>query len=273
MPQFAANLSLMYTELSLLDRFAAAARDGFRAVELHFPYAFDPREIAVRLQDNGLQLVLLNAPAGGIDPGDMAHAWERGARGLAAQPGREAEFRAGVLEALRYAELLRCPAIHVLCGTVPPGVERESLKDLCVGNLRWAADQAGRAGCDILIEPTNLRDVPRYFLNRQDHAHELLDAAQANNLKVLMDLYHCQLVEGDLHGKLQRYLPTGRVAHIQVAGVPARHEPDRGELHYPFLLDTIDALGYSGWVGCEYSPAAGTSQGLGWRDLALRRRA
>ena len=273
MPQFAANLSLMYTELPLPDRFAAAARDGFRAVELHFPYAFDPRELAAQLRGQGLQLVLIHAPAGGADRADMACAWERGARGLAAQPGREAEFRAGVSEALRYAEVLGCPRIQVLCGTVPPGVERESLKDLCVGNLRWAADQAARAGCDILIEPINLRDVPRYFLNRQDHAHELLDAAQTDHLKVLMDLYHCQLVEGDLHGKLQRYLPTGRVAHIQIAGVPARQEPDRGELHYPFLFDTIDALGYTGWVGCEYSPAAGTSQGLGWRDLALRRRA
>ena len=151
MPQFAAHLSLMYTELPLLDRFAAAAHDGFRAVELHFPYAFDPREIAARLQDNGLHLVLFNAPAGGFAPTDMAHAWDQGARGLAAQPGREAEFRAGVLEALRYAERLGCPRINVLCGTVPPGVERESLKALCVDNLRWAADQAGRAGCDILI--------------------------------------------------------------------------------------------------------------------------
>ena len=269
MPQFAANLSLMYTELPFLDRFAAAARDGFAAVECQFPYAFEPAEIAARLKDNGQQLVLINAPAGGTDRAEMAHAWERGARGLAAQPGHEAEFRAGVLEALRYAERLGCPSIHVLCGTVPPGVERESLKALCVGNLRWAADQAARAGCNVLIEPTNLRDVPRYFLNRQDHAHELLDAVQAPNLKVQMDLYHCQIVEGDVATKLQRYLPTGRVAHIQVAGVPDRHEPDRGELNYPFLFDTIDALGYTGWVGCEYQPAAGTTEGLAWRDRAL----
>ena len=148
-------------------------------------------------------------------------------------------------------------------------VERESLKDLCAGNLRWAAAEAARAGCDILIEPINLRDVPRYFLNRQDHAHELLDAVQADNLQVLMDLYHCQIVEGDVATKLQRYLPTGRVAHVQIAGVPGRHEPDRGELHYPFLFETLDALGYSGWVGCEYRPAADTSAGLVWRDRAL----
>ncbi|OJV74106.1 MAG: hydroxypyruvate isomerase [Burkholderiales bacterium 64-34] len=269
MPQFAANLSLMYTELPFLDRFAAAARDRFTTVEFLFPYAFEPVEVAARLADNGLQLVLFNAPPGGTDRSRMAAAWDQNARGTAALPGHEAEFRAGVQEALRYAEVLGCPRIHVLSGIVPPGVERESLKDLCVGNLRWAAAEAARAGCDILIEPINLRDMPRYFLNRQDHAHELLDAAQAPNLKVLMDLYHCQIVEGDVAAKLQRYLPTGRVAHIQIAGVPGRHEPDRGELHYPFLFGMLDALGYSGWVGCEYRPAADTSAGLAWRDRAL----
>ena len=269
MPQFAANLTLMYSELPFLDRFAAAARDGFAAVEFQFPYAWAPGDIAARLQDHGLQLVLFNAPAGGADAAGMAAAWEQGGRGTAAVPGREAEFRAGVLEALRYAEVLGCPRIHVLSGTVPPGVERESLKALCAGNLRWAADLAARAGREVLIEPINLRDVPRYFLNRQDHAHELLDAVQAGNLKVQMDLYHCQIVEGDVATKLQRYLPTGRVAHIQVAGVPGRHEPDVGELNYPYLFDTLDALGYGGWVGCEYRPVAGTTQGLGWRDRAL----
>ncbi len=269
MPQFAANLSLMYTELPFLDRFAAAARDRFTAVEFLFPYAFEPVEVAARLADNGLQLVLFNAPPGGTDRSRMAAAWDQNARGTAALPGHEAEFRAGVQEALRYAEVLGCPRIHVLSGIVPPGVERESLKDLCVGNLRWAAAEAARAGCDILIEPINLRDMPRYFLNRQDHAHELLDAAQAPNLKVLMDLYHCQIVEGDVATKLHQYLPTGRVAHVQIAGVPGRHEPDRGELHYPFLFEMLDALGYSGWVGCEYRPEADTSAGLAWRDRAL----
>ena len=269
MPQFAANLSLMYPELPFLDRFAAAARDRFTAVECQFPYAFAPAELAARLADHGLQLVLMNAPAGGADCAAMATAWEQGARGTAALPGREAEFRAGVHEALRYAEALDCPHIHVLAGIVPLGVERESLKDLCAGNLRWAAAEAARAGRKVLIEPTNLRDVPRYFLNRQDHAHELLDVVQADNLQVLMDLYHCQIVEGDVATKLQRYLPTGRVAHVQIAGVPGRHEPDRGELHYPFLFETLDALGYRGWVGCEYRPAADTSAGLAWRDRAL----
>ncbi len=269
MPQFAANLTLMYTELPFLERFGAAAQDGFTAVEFQFPYAFAPADIAARLRGHGLQLVLFNAPAGGTDLAGMAAAWDHNARGTAALPGREAEFRAGVHEALRYAEALDCPRIHVLSGIVPSGMERESLKDLCAGNLRWAAEEAARAGREILIEPINLRDVPRYFLNRQDHAHELLDAVQAANLKVQMDLYHCQIVEGDVATKLQRYLPTGRVAHIQVAGVPGRHEPDTGELNYPYLFDTLDALGYRGWVGCEYRPAASTSGGLGWRGRAL----
>ena len=273
MPQFAANLSLMYAELPFLDRFAAAARDRFTAVEFQFPYAHAPAEVAARLRDHGLQLVLFNAPPAGADPATMATAWERNERGTAAVPGREAEFRAGVQQALRYAEALGCMRIHVLSGVVAPGVERESLKELCVNSLRWAAQVAARAGCEILVEPINLRDVPRYFLNRQDHAHELLDAVQADNLKVQMDLYHCQIVEGDVAAKLHRYLPTGRVAHIQIAGVPSRHEPDHGELNYPYLFDTIDALGYPGWVGCEYRPAAGTTEGLGWRDRALAQNA
>lgn len=265
MPQFAANLSLMYTELPFLERFAAAAADGFTAVEYLFPYAWKPAELAARLQGHGLQQVLFNAPPGGSDLAAMAAAWDAGARGTAALPGREAEFRAGVRQALDYAGALGCPRIHVLSGTVPAGVERESLKDLCAANLRWAAAEAAQQGCEVLIEPINLRDMPRYFLNRQDHAHELLDAVQAPNLKVQMDLYHCQIVEGDLATKLRQYLPTGRVAHIQIAGVPERHEPDRGELNYAYLLDLIDALDYRGWVGCEYRPAAGTSAGLGWR--------
>lgn len=268
MPRFAANLSLMYGELPFLERFAAAAVDGFEAVEFQFPYAFAPREVAARLRDHGLQLVLFNAPPGGTDKAGMAGAWEAGERGTAALPGREAEFRSGVDEALRYADALDCPRIHVLSGTLPQGMERESLNTFCAGNLRWAAAQAAQSGREILIEPINLRDMPGYFLNRQEHAHELLDMAQAGNLKVQMDLYHCQVMEGDVATRLRRYLPTGRVAHIQIAGVPGRNEPDQGELSYPFLFQAIDALGYPGWIGCEYRPAAGTSHGLGWLRMA-----
>lgn len=269
MPQFAANLSLMYTEQPFERRFAAAARDGFTAVEYLFPYAFDPAELAKRLRDNGLRQVLFNAPPGGLDRTAMATAWEQGARGTAALPGREAEFRAGVLEALRYAEALDCPRIHLMAGCAPEGAERAALRACYVDNLRWAAEQAGRCGRQVLIEPINPRDMPGYLLNRQDEAHALLDAVGSPHLKVQMDLYHCQIVEGDVATKLRQYLPTGRVAHLQIAGVPERHEPDRGELHYPYLFSLIDALGYGGWIGCEYRPASGTTQGLGWRDRAL----
>ncbi|MDB5932346.1 MAG: Hydroxypyruvate isomerase [Polaromonas sp.] len=260
MPKFAANLSMLYPELDFLDRFEAAARDGFKAVEYLFPYAFDRADIAARLQANGLQQVLFNAP-----PGD----WDGGERGMACLPGREAEFRSGFHQALDYAAALACPRIHVMAGLLPAGAEREALLAVYAGNLRWAAQQAQQQGVDVLIEPINIRDIPRFFLNRQDHAHEVLAAVGAPNLKVQMDLYHCQVVEGDLAMKLRQYLPTGNVGHIQIAGVPQRHEPDVGEVNYFYLFSVLDELGYAGWVGCEYRPGAGlqpggTSAGLGW---------
>jgi hydroxypyruvate isomerase len=260
MPQFAANLSMLYPELDFLDRFEAAAKDGFKAVEYLFPYAFEAREIAARLKANGLQQVLFNAP-----PGD----WDGGERGLACLPGREAEFRAGIGKALDYAAALNCPRIHVMAGLLPLGVEHETLHPTYVNQLRWAAQEAARQGVNVLIEPINTRDIPRFFLNRQDHAHKVVADVGASNLKVQMDLYHCQIVEGDLAMKLRHYLPTGNVGHIQIAGVPQRHEPDVGELNYPYLFSVLDELGYAGWVGCEYRPRAGmqpggTSAGLGW---------
>ena len=271
MPQFAANLTLMYTELAFLQRFAAAAADGFTAVEYLFPYAYPAAELAARLQGNGLQQVLFNAPPAGMDLAAMAAAWDAGERGTAALPGRTAEFRAGVLQALDYAQALACPRIHVMAGVAPPDVAQALLTQQCIDNLRWAAKAAAQCGCEVLIEPINQRDMPGYFLRSQAQAHALLDAVQAPNLKVLMDLYHCQIAEGDVATKLRHYLPSGRIGHIQIAGVPERHEPDRGELHYPYLFDLLDALGYGGWVGCEYRPAAGTSAGLAW--LAVRRTA
>lgn len=256
MPRFAANLSMMYTEHDFLDRFAAAARDGFRAVEYLFPYAFERRELAQRLADHGLAQVLFNAP-----PGDF----ESGERGLACLPGREQAFRRAFVEqALPYAETLRCPRVHVMAGLVPPTADGASLRATYVANLAWAAQQAASAGVDVLIEPINTRDIPRYFLNRQDHAHEIVAEVGASNIKVQMDLYHCQIVEGDLAMKLRRYLPTGRVAHLQVAGVPDRHEPDLGELNGPYLFALLDELGWAGHVGCEYRPRSGTTAGLGW---------
>ncbi|MDM0081368.1 MULTISPECIES: 2-oxo-tetronate isomerase [Variovorax] len=264
MPRFAANLSMLYPELDFLDRFEAAAKDGFAAVEYLFPYAYEARELASRLAANGLKQVLFNGP-----PGD----WERGERGLACLPGREAEFRDGILKAIDYAAALDCPRIHVMAGLVPEGVERETVQPTYLENLRWAAVEAAKAGRDVLIEPINTRDIPRFFLNRQDHAHELVEAVGALNVQVQMDLYHCQIVEGDVAMKIRKYLPTGRVGHFQIAGVPDRNEPDIGELNHPYLFEVIDEVsaqcGWQGWVGCEYRPrrgavADGTSAGLGW---------
>lgn len=264
MPRFAANLSMLYNEHAFLDRFAAAAADGFRAVEYLFPYAFEANELAARLRDHQLEQVLFNAP-----PGD----WDGGERGLACLPGREAEFRASIAQALRYAEVLGCPRIHVMAGLAPAAADRAALQATYETNLAWAAQQAQAAGRDVLIEPINMRDVPGYFLNRQDEAHRIVQAIGAPNLKVQMDLYHCQIVEGDVAMKLRQYLPSGRVGHLQIAGVPMRHEPDLGELNCDYLFAVIDELsangGWSGWIGCEYRPARGTapeatSAGLGW---------
>src|SRR3954469_7249515 len=264
MPRFAANLSMLYPEHDFLARFEAAARDGFGGVEFLFPYEHEAGELAARLRANGLQQVLFNGP-----PGD----WAAGERGMACLPGREAEFRAGIAQALLYAEALQCPRVHVMAGLVPAGQERAALRPTYVENIRWAAREAAKQGVHVLLEPINTRDIPGFFLNRQDHAHELLGEIGEPNVQVQMDLYHCQIVEGDVAMKIRQYLPTGRVGHFQLAGVPQRHEPDLGELNYPYLFSVIDevslACGWQGWVGCEYRPsrgaqAGGTSEGLGW---------
>lgn len=256
MPRFAANLSLMYPEHAFLDRFGAAAADGFAAVEFLFPYEFPAEAIAGCLADQGLQQALFNAP-----PGD----WALGERGMACLPGREQAFRRAFEEqALPYARALSCPSIHVMAGLVPAGADPAALRATYLANLDWAARLAAHDGVQVLIEPLNPRDVPGYFLSRQDQAHAIVQDVGAPNLKVQMDLYHCQIVEGDLAMKLRQHLPGGRVGHIQVAGVPERHEPDIGELNHPYLFALLDELGYAGWVGCEYRPRAGTSAGLGW---------
>jgi hydroxypyruvate isomerase len=255
MPRFAANLSMMYNEHAFLDRFAAAAADGFKGVEFLFPYAFEPQVLAARLQGAGLQQVLFNAP-----PGDF----EGGERGIAALPGREAEFRDGFERALQYAEVLQCPCIHVMAALVPDAGAVARMRETYLSNLAWAAALAGAAGRRVLIEPINGRDMPGYFLSRQADAHAVIADVGSPHLQVQMDLYHCQIVEGDLEARMRQYLPTGRVGHFQIAGVPARHEPDVGEVNFPHLFGVMDAMGYTGWVGCEYRPAAGTSAGLGW---------
>ena len=255
---------MLYNEHAFLDRFSAAARDGFNAVEYLFPYAFKAQDLQQRLQDHGLQQVLFNAP-----PGD----WDAGERGLACLPGREAEFRDGFANALDYAAALSCPHVHVMAGIAPSAADVKELQKTYETNLLWAAEAARPAGVDVLIEPINTRDMPGYFLNRQEAAHQVVQRLGAPNLKVQFDLYHCQVMEGDVASKIRHYLPTGRVGHLQIAGVPERHEPSVGELNYNYLFEVIDAVSaqcaWEGWIGCEYRPArgavpGGTAQGLDW---------
>ena len=272
MPRFAANLSMMYTELPFLERFGAAAQDGFQGVEFLFPYEWPAEQIAGLLQRHGLQQVLFNAPPGGQDPVGMVAAWAQGMRGTGALPGRETEFRAGVTLALQYAQMLQCPRIHCMAGALPQGADPVSGQATFEANLRWAAQAAVAYDVTLLIEPINTRDMPGYFLHHQAHAHYTVAQVGESNLQVQMDLYHCQIMEGDVANKLRHYLPDGRIGHVQIAGVPDRHEPDSGELHYPYLFDVLDALGYAGWVGCEYRPRLGnvpgaTGAGLSWLPI------
>lgn len=253
MPRFAANLSMMYTEVPFLARFEACARDGFQAVEFLFPYAHPAAEIAAALRANGLQQVLFNAP-----PGDF----ERGERGTASLAGREDEFRRGIDTAIAYAGVLACPRVHVMAGLLADPARRDEQWARYERNLEWAARRLGDAGLDTLIEPINTRDIPGYLLNTQAQAHGLRERLGVPGLKVQMDLYHCQIVEGDVSTRIRQYI--GGVGHVQIAGVPQRHEPDLGEVNYPYLFEVLDEVGFDGWIGCEYRPRAGTQAGLGW---------
>jgi len=253
MPRLAANLTMMYNEHPFLDRFGAAARDGFRGVEYLFPYEHPAAELRARLDAHGLEQALFNAP-----PGD----WAKGERGLASRPGREDEFRRSIATALEYARALGNKHLHVMAGLIQPGEDRARHRAAYVANLAHAAAEARSLGVTVVIEPINTRDIPGFFLNRQDDAHAVCREVGADNLQVQMDLYHCQIVEGDLAVKIRQYIAN--VGHVQIAGVPERHEPDLGEVNYPYLLALLDELGYEGWVGCEYRPRAATSAGLGW---------
>jgi len=253
MPRLAANLTMMYTEHPFLDRYAAAARDGFSGVEFLFPYEFAAAELKSRLEEHGLTQALFNAP-----PGD----WAAGERGIASLPGREGEFERGFDQALEYAAALGNRSLHVMAGLIRPEQDRAAHREAYLKNLAAAARAAASAGITVVIEPINTRDIPGFFLNRQDEAQAVCAEVGAENLKVQFDIYHCQIVEGDIAMKLQRDMAG--IGHIQIAGVPDRHEPDLGELNYPYLFERIDSLGYAGWIGCEYRPKAGTSAGLGW---------
>lgn len=257
MPRFAANLSMMYAEYAFLDRFTAASRDGFDAVEYLFPYEHSIAELKQRLHDHGLTQVLFNMPAGD---------WSAGERGLAALPGREEAFRESVEVAMEYALALGCTRLHAMAGVVPAGVHPDRMREVLVDNKRHAARRLASCGLMLLIEPINNRDMPGYFLNFQAQAHALAAEVAESNLKIQMDLYHCQIMEGDLTRGLEQWLP--QIGHIQIAGVPERHEPDEGEVNFAHLFRALDRAGYAGNVGCEYTPRAGTSSGLGWLRTA-----
>ncbi len=253
MPKFAANLSMMFQEVPFLDRFAAARAAGFAGVEFLFPYDFPKEEVAARLNAAGLSQALFNTV-----PGDFA----KGERGLAALPGREAEFQAGVDKALDYAAALGCPTIHCMAGLRPADVPDATLEATYVANLTTAAAKAAGQGIVVVIEPINTRDIPGYFLNYQRQARKVIERIGAANLKLQLDLYHCQIMEGDLAMHIRDYADI--TGHVQIAGVPERHEPDVGEVNYPYLYDLLDRTGYAGWIGCEYRPRGRTEDGLGW---------
>jgi hydroxypyruvate isomerase len=253
MPKFAANLSMMYQEHDFLDRFAAAADDGFKCVEFLFPYDFAPADIKARLDARGLTQVLFNCP-----PGD----WSRGERGMGSLPGREDDFKRAFEKAMSYVDVLGNQRLHVMAGLMQPGRTREEHRATYVNNLAWAAHQVAGRDLTLVIEPINTRDIPGFFLNRQDEAHAICKETGSDRVKVQMDFYHCQIVEGDLAMKFRQYLPG--VGHIQIAGVPERHEPQIGEINYPYLFRLIDELGYDGWVAGEYRPQGRTSDGLAW---------
>ena len=254
MPRLAANLSMMFNEVPFLDRFERAAKAGFTAVEYPFPYEFLAPDIAARLKANGLAQVLFNAPPGN---------WAAGERGLAAVPGREAEFREGFLSALDYAAALDCRQVHAMAGILPPGVAALTAASVYAANLAWAAEQAGKAGVKVLLEPINHRDMPGYFLNTTRQAAEIIAGLGTEHIGLQFDLYHCQITEGDVTRRMAELLPL--IPHMQIADVPDRHEPGTGEIGWEYVFRRMDALGYAGFVGCEYRPAAATEAGLAWR--------
>jgi hydroxypyruvate isomerase len=253
MPKFAANLSMMFQDIGFLERFDAAARAGFRGIEFLFPYDHPPEAVAAALERNRLALTLFNTV-----PGD----WAGGERGLAALPGREEEFRAGVDKAIVYATATQCPLLHTMAGLWPEGRDKAAGERVYIDNLRWAADRVAAAGLTAVIEPINTRDIPGYFLNYTSQAMRIIKEVGRPNLKLQLDLYHVQIMEGDLATRIRAL--AGHYPHVQIAGNPGRHEPDVGEIHYPYLFDLLDEIGYQGWIGCEYRPQGDTIAGLGW---------
>lgn len=260
MPRFAANLTMLFTEVPFLDRFERAARAGFEGVEFLFPYPYAPEELRSRLDRHGLRLVLHNLPAGN---------WDAGERGIACLPDRVAEFREGVATAIRYARALGVGQVNCLAGKAPAGVDPALLHRTLVENLRFAAAELGGAGLKLLLEPINTFDIPGFLVTRSAQALAILDEVGAPNAFLQFDAYHAQRMEGELCGTLSRHL--SRIAHVQIADNPGRNEPGTGEIDHRFLFAHLDRIGYAGWVGCEYKPATTTEAGLGWRERLTRR--
>ncbi|MDE0941966.1 MAG: hydroxypyruvate isomerase family protein [Alphaproteobacteria bacterium] len=262
MPKFAANLTMLFTELEFPERFAAAADAGFKGVESLFPYVRSKDDIADWLAAAGLEMVLINMPAGD---------WENGERGITCLPDRRAEFRDGVGKAIEYAQAINCRNVHAVAGLAPaPGPERAAFEDTYRENMAWAADQLAAHGLNLMMEPINgKRDVPGMFLQTTNQARGIMAELARPNLRLQFDVYHVQIMEGDLVRRFQDCLP--HIGHVQIANPPDRREPDEGEINYPYLFDAIDAMGYDGWIGCEYMPRAGTRAGLGWgADYGLK---
>jgi hydroxypyruvate isomerase len=255
MPRLCANLSMMFNEVTFLDRFGQAAKAGFQGVEFLFPYDHPAAEIRKRLNDNGLKQVLFNGP-----PGD----WAAGERGIACLPGRIQEFRDGVKRALDYAEALDCKLVHIMAGLAPAGTSWLTLGTIYATNLAWATEQAHPRGVKLVIEPINHRDMPGYLLHRQEQGAAIVEGIGHERLGLQFDIYHCQIEQGDLTRRLEELMPV--IAHMQLADVPKRHEPGTGEINWEFVFRRIDELGYQGSIGCEYRPAGNTLEGLGWRQ-------
>ena len=253
MPKFAANLTMLFTEHDFLDRFEKAAKAGFRGVEYLFPYPYKPDELAEKLRAHDLTQVLHNLPAGD---------WGAGERGIACLPDRVGEFQDGVGKAIEYAKALNCPQVNCLAGIAPSGVDEAKLRDTFVGNIKFAADALKREGIRLLIEPINTIDIPGFYLTRTGQAVELIDRTGSDNIFVQYDIYHMQIMEGDLARTIEKNL--SRIAHVQLADNPGRNEPGTGEINYPFLYGHLDRIGYDGWIGCEYKPRGKTEDGLGW---------
>jgi hydroxypyruvate isomerase len=263
MPKFSANLSMLFTEHDFLDRFAAAAKAGFQAVEYVGPYDYSPEMVAAKLNQNGLTQALFNLP-----PGD----WGKGERGIAVLPDRVEEFRQGVEMAIRYAKALGCNQVNCLAGIAPERADHGQLQDVFVKNLQYAAAKLDESGIRLLIEPINTRDMPGFFLTQSRQALDLIDRVGSDNLYLQYDVYHMQVMEGDLARTIEKNL--NRISHIQIADNPGRNEPGTGEINYQFLHEHLDRIGYSGWVGAEYRPRSGTVEGLGWfKQFALKKTA